>query len=90
MLQPNPRSSLCEFKGTARYYDVVVGDRVAPAAAWYYPQPAAGYEAIADHVAFYPGLMDECRVDDVRVEAQGGSFYGGWITPDIEGPFKGS
>jgi uncharacterized protein (DUF427 family) len=83
------RTSFCEWKGEAGYYTVVVGDRRAPGAAWYYPNPAPGYAAIRDYVAFYPGPMDGCYVDGERVEPQPGGFYGGWITQDIVGPFKG-
>jgi uncharacterized protein (DUF427 family) len=89
-LVPVQRQTFCEFKGLASYFDVQVGDRVARAAAWTYRSPSPGYEAIADHVAFYPSRMDACYVDDERVEAQPGDFYGGWVTRDIVGPFKGS
>lgn len=82
-------SSVCEWKGRAVYYDVVAGDRRAPRAAWGYPDPAPPYAAIKDHVAFYPGPMDGCFVDDEKVTPQPGKFYGGWITRDIVGPFKG-
>ena len=82
-------SSLCEWKGRAGYYTVVVGEKRAERAAWYYPDPRPGYESIRDHVAFYPGSMDACYVDRERVEPQPGGFYGGWITKDIVGPFKG-
>jgi uncharacterized protein (DUF427 family) len=88
-LRPTPKRTLCEFKGQAAYYDVAGGGAVARAAAWHYPSPAAGYEALAGHVAFYPGKMDACYVGDERVQAQEGDFYGGWITSDVEGPFKG-
>jgi uncharacterized protein (DUF427 family) len=88
LLRPSRRTTFCEFKGVAHYYDVVVGDRVAKAAAWFYPTPSNGYESIKDYVAFYPGKMDACWVDDDQVEPQLGSFYGGWITPEITGPFK--
>jgi uncharacterized protein (DUF427 family) len=84
-----PGSSLCEWKGRARYYTVAVGARKAERAAWTYPDPAAGYEIIRDHVAFYAGPMDECTVDGERVTPQPGGFYGGWITKEIVGPFKG-
>lgn len=89
VLVPSERTSFCEFKGGARYYTVRAGTRVEVDAAWYYPHPSAGFEAIADHVAFYPGRMDECTVDGERARAQAGGFYGGWITSDIEDPFKG-
>ncbi len=42
-----------------------------------------------DHVALYPGAVDACFVDDERVRGQEGDFYGGWITDEIVGPFKG-
>jgi hypothetical protein len=54
-----------------------------------HPQPSPGCESIRDHLAFYPGRVDACFVDDEQVRAQEGDFYGGWITADIEGPFKG-
>ncbi len=58
-------------------------------AAWAYPEPSPGFEAVRDHVAFYPGRMDACTVDGELVVAQPGGFYGGWITGDVVGPFKG-
>lgn len=88
-LRPSRRTSYCEFKGRASYYDLVVGEREVRDAAWYYPDPAPGYEAIRDHLAFYPGRVDACFVDEERVVAQKGDFYGGWLTADIVGPFKG-
>ena len=88
-LRPASRSSYCEWKGRAAYYTVSVGEKQAENAAWYYPDPALGFEAIKGHVAFYPHLMDVCYVDGEQVQAQAGGFYGGWITSDIVGPFKG-
>jgi uncharacterized protein (DUF427 family) len=79
----------CEWKGQASYYSLSVGGRRVENAAWFYPKPTTGYEGIQGHVAFYPGKMDDCYVDGERVEAQPGDFYGGWITDDIVGPFKG-
>jgi uncharacterized protein (DUF427 family) len=81
--------SFCEWKGVARYFDVVARSRREVRAAWSYPEPAAPYEALRDHVAFYPGRMDACWLDDERVQPQPGDFYGGWITADLRGPFKG-
>jgi uncharacterized protein (DUF427 family) len=81
--------SFCEWKGRARYYTVAVGGRRAERAAWSYPDPRQSYAAIKDHLAFYAGPMDACTVDGERVEPQPGGFYGGWITADIVGPFKG-
>jgi uncharacterized protein (DUF427 family) len=89
-LRPSRRHTCCEFKGEASYYDLVVAGREVKEAAWYYPEPSPGYEAIRDHLAFYPGRVDAAWVDDERVTAQAGDFYGGWITSEIEGPFKGA
>ena len=82
-------TSFCEWKGQAAYYHVIVGNRRARNAAWYYPNPTEAFKAIQDYVAFYPGLMDACFVDGERVQPQPGGFYGGWITQDVTGPFKG-
>jgi uncharacterized protein (DUF427 family) len=82
------RGTWCEFKGRARYLDVVVTGRGIAAVGWTYPEPAHAYAALRDHVAFYPGRVD-AWLDDERVEAQAGDFYGGWITADLIGPFKG-
>lgn len=89
-LTPGEGSSFCEFKGGARYFDVRGGGETRPRAAWTYPRPAAGYEQLADRVAVYARDMDRCTVDGVEVVPQPGRFYGGWITPDIVGPFKGA
>ena len=86
---PTSRSTTCEWKGKAVYYDVRVGSKSITSAGWSYPDPAAGYEEIKDHIAFYPRLMDACYVDDERVIPEPGQYYGGWITSDIVGPFEG-
>jgi uncharacterized protein (DUF427 family) len=88
-LRPARGASSCEWKGEASYYDIVVGDRVVAEAAWTYRHPTPAFAALADHIAIYPGKMDECSVDGESVRAQPGDFYGGWITGDIVGPFKG-
>jgi uncharacterized protein (DUF427 family) len=88
-LEPGVGSSWCEWKGRAHYYTVRGGDRVERQAAWAYANPSPGYEQLAGTVAFYPALMDACFVDDELVRAQPGGFYGGWITSDVVGPFKG-
>jgi uncharacterized protein (DUF427 family) len=89
-LVDHDRRSFCEFKGMAHYVSVRVGERVAEAAGWHYPEPAAGYGALRDHIAFYPGRLDRCTAGGQTVVAQPGDFYGGWITPEITGPFKGA
>ena len=83
------RTTWCEWKGQAAYYTITVGDKQARNAAWSYPRPTPGFEAIKNYIAFYPSRMDACYVDGERVQTQAGDFYGGWITSDIVGPFKG-
>lgn len=82
-------TTFCEWKGSARYFDLVAGERRSERAAWSYPAPTAGYEAIRDAVAFYCGPLDACFVGEEQATPQPGGFYGGWVTSGIVGPFKG-
>lgn len=91
VLVANPRRTFCEFKGVAAYHDVVgPSGRTEVAAGWSYPDPSPGFEALRDHVALYPARMDHCTIDDEVVRAVQGDFYGGWVTDDVVGPFKGA
>lgn len=83
------RRTVCEFKGQASYWTITVSDKQAQNACWGYEHPIKGYEAITGYISFYPSRMDACYVADELVVAQEGDFYGGWITSDIVGPFKG-
>ena len=89
LLQPADGSSFCEGKGPASYWSLVHGGRSLAGVAWSYPEPLAGAETLADCVAFYPTDLD-CTLDGHAVVPQPGGFYGGWITPDLAGPFKGA
>ncbi|MCU1432599.1 MAG: hypothetical protein JWP95_1704 [Actinotalea sp.] len=89
VLRDAPGATWCEWKGQARYLDLVADRTVAAGAAWTYLSPSPGYEVIAGAVAVMPGLVDRCTVNGETVEAQGGGFYGGWITSRVVGPFKG-
>ncbi len=80
------RQSFCEFKGLAEYWSFVGGKQDV---AWSYPRPTPKFAALAGFLAFYASRVDECWVDDERVVPQEGDFYGGWITSDLRGPFKG-
>jgi uncharacterized protein (DUF427 family) len=89
-LFPAPGKTICEFKGTASYFDVTDhegGERVERAA-WTYRRPTERYPELAGLVSFYPGLL-ECRLDGELVRPQPGGFYGGWVTAEITGPIKG-
>jgi len=88
-LEPAEQQSFCEWKGVARYWNLRVGERFVAEAAFGYPSPDVGFEALRDHVGFYPGRLDECYLGDERVRPQAGGFYAGWITDEIRGPFKG-
>lgn len=80
--------SLCEWKGPAHYWDLIDGQRRLAKVAWSYPKPLAGAEVLAQCIAFYAHEL-QCSVGGKSVLAQPGGFYGGWITPDLAGPFKG-
>lgn len=82
-------TSFCEWKGTAHYFDVEVAGKRVPHAAWAYHDPTPDFSGIKDHLAFYGHLMEACFVGEEQARPQPGSFYGGWITNDIVGPFKG-
>jgi uncharacterized protein (DUF427 family) len=88
LLQPDQGHTFCEWKGQADYFRLVNNDQVISHIAWCYSQPFERFEAIQNYVSFYPEKC-ECFVDGERVQAQGGGYYGGWVTPEIVGPFKG-
>ena len=88
-LEASPKRSFCEFKGEARYWNLRVGDRMVGDAAWSYSAPNSRYSELRDCLAFYASRVDACYVGDERVQAQPGDFYGGWVTSNIVGPFKG-
>jgi uncharacterized protein (DUF427 family) len=89
LLVEAPGHTWCEWKGDARYYSVKVGERQAWKAAWYYPDPRPPYQGLKGYVAFYAGPMDFCLVNGEEASPQPGGFYGGWITRNIAGPFRG-
>ena len=88
-LVPHPARSICEWKGQAVYWDVVIGAERIAQAGWSYPAPTPDFAGIKDHIAFYAAPFDQCLVDGEQVTPQPGGFYGGWITSAEAGPFKG-
>lgn len=89
VLQPAPGTTFCEWKGVARYLDVTVAGVTARRAAWCYDDPVAAFRPLAGYLAFYAAAMEACWVGDIRVAPQAGDFYGGWVTPNLDGIVKG-
>ena len=88
LLRPSRRRSYCEWKGEAAYFDLEMDGETRKQVGWTYPNPTTGFEAITDHIAFYAQALD-CTLDGEPVMANEGTFYGGWITSKVVGPFKG-
>ena len=87
-LQKQEMDSLCEWKGLATYFAVVLDDLIINNAGWGYLEPFSDFEQIKDYISFYPSKLD-CFVANEKVKPQPGGFYGGWVTSEIVGPFKG-
>jgi hypothetical protein len=83
-------TSFCEWKGVASYLDVVGGDRRESGRRLDLRRSRVRVRRPAGAVAVYPARMDSCTVDGERVRPQDGGFYGGWVTDDVVGPFKGA
>ncbi len=88
-LRPMPGRTLCEWKGLAEYWEAHVSGRRSEAVGWSYPRPFPEYEVLREHLAFFPGRVDGCWLGAERVRPQFGEYYGGWITEEVVGPFKG-
>ncbi len=86
-LSPAPGQSICEWKGAASYWQLNGGGQDLPVA-WSYPRPLPEFAALENYLSFFPGRL-ECYVDGQRVRPQPGAFYGGWVTDELVGPFKG-
>lgn len=89
LLHASTRRSFCEWKGHAIYWHLDIDGELLRDVAWSYPDPTPAFAALRDHLAFYAVPLDLCTVDGEAVRPQPGGFYGGWITSDLAGPFKG-
>ena len=87
LLRSAPGSSLCEWKGAATYR-ALLSNPALGVVAWSYSDPTPAFSRIRGYLSFYPAAV-KCFVAGERVRAQPGKFYGGWITDEIVGPFKG-
>jgi uncharacterized protein (DUF427 family) len=88
-LQEIDERTFCEWKGSAQAWSVAIAQRVSYSAAWSYPNPEPEFASLYNYFAFHAGRVDACYVDNQRVVPQPGEYYGGWITSEIVGPFKG-
>jgi len=88
-LKAENKSTFCEFKGKASYWSVNVNGQFSEYVAWSYPNPSSKFKDIKDYLCFYASKVDSCFVGDEQVKSQEGDFYGGWITSNLVGPFKG-
>ena len=82
-LERSSRRTFCEYKGVASYWNAIAGGKVSRDCAWSYADPSGGYEQLRDYLSFYPGRVEACLVDEEKVIAEAGDFYGGWITSDV-------
>ncbi len=89
-LRPVRGHSHCEWKGTAAYWDVSVGNQTASRAAWSYAKPTGRFQKITGYLAFYATSMEACFVGEHPVVPQPGDFYGGWVTSNLRGQIKGA
>jgi uncharacterized protein (DUF427 family) len=86
-LQVAPGRSVCEWKGVATYWTLSADPDIGPIG-WSYSDPLPPFLPIRNYIAFYPAAV-ACFTDGERVRPQPGKFYGGWVTSEIAGPFKG-
>lgn len=84
------RRTVCEWKGVATYWTLDTGASRLENVAWSYERPVDDFSSLRSFLSFYPGRVEECWLDDERVTPQEGGFYGGWITSEVVGPFKGA
>ena len=89
LLVPGEGTSFCEWKGRAVYWDAIVDGTRIERVAWSYPEPTPSFEQLRDHLAFFLPVLEAGFVDAELARPQPGGFYGGWITSDLVGPFKG-
>ena len=88
-LKKNKNNSFCEWKGFANYYDLIADEVNIPNVGWYYPKPTKNFFSIKNFISFYAVGKLKCVVNGEIVKKQDGNFYGGWITTNLRGPFKG-
>ena len=88
-LKKNTKKTICEWKGVSSYLDYISIKTKLKNIAWYYKAPFNKFLSIKDYISFYSLQTVNCFVDGEKVISQEGGFYGGWITKNLRGPFKG-
>jgi uncharacterized protein (DUF427 family) len=78
LLVANDEMTHCPLKGDAHYYDIAIDGERAESAAWCYPEPKPGFEAIRHGIAFYPARVD-ATIDGRQVKPEEDPYYGGWV-----------
>ena len=90
LLKKNKNNSFCEWKGTANYLDLYMGKIKIFDIGWFYKSPKKNFQPIKEYISFYASKAEKCIVNGELVKKQEGEFYGGWITKNLKGPFKGA
>ena len=90
LLKQNKNNSFCEWKGMANYVDLHLGKIRISNIGWLYKSPKKEFQPITNYISFYASRAEKCIVNDELVRKQEGDFYGGWITKNLTGPFKGA
>lgn len=90
VLEQCPGGAVCEWKGRSICFDVALQTLRSSQAAWTFPDPTPAFSALAGYIAFFPQRVELCMVGDDVAEPQPGSYYGGWVTPQISGLVKGA
>jgi uncharacterized protein (DUF427 family) len=88
LLAQSSGSSFCEWKGAATYWSLPDAGNAGTNVGWSYQSPTSNFEVIKDYLSFYPAKL-QCTVAGEIVRPQPGGFYGGWVTNEIIGPYKG-
>ncbi len=87
-LKQSSGRSFCEWKGQATYWSLLAPQESVSQIGWSYESPSPRFAELKSFLSFYP-RKSECYLGDERVRPQSGGFYGGWVTDEIVGPYKG-
>ena len=90
LLKKNTKTTLCEWKGQASYFDYLSKKNNILDLCWTYQAPVKNFLPIRNYFSFYSSKCNSCFINNEKVISQDGDFYGGWITKNLIGPFKGS